>query len=282
VQTYQKFGGVVTGAVNVRIEGDVKKKKSELVRNATSVCLETLRFHGLATAAGEDLGWLPRAALENNVLLIPGLRYMVTTTEIKDNLFENAVEVSMMGMVTRDNGIVGSLPTSLSAFDKVSDAIQNGNEIGIAPSLYGNTPRLNILAQLFNDPCLNRDWKAPSPTNAANPNGFSKINTLQSASPPVDSTVRTISTALVVTDIELGQAVQVKVGGTLLDQSQYDVLSVNPVAVEMDTAPADKLDIEIFIQQALVLYAPGVGTPSNGRPLQEQSTLAAWFIEGRV
>jgi hypothetical protein len=90
------------------------------------------------------------------------------------------------------------------------------------------------------------------------------------------------STATYVTEIELGRAVQVKVGGTLLDQSQYDVLSVNPVAVEIATAPADKLEIEIFIQQALVMYAPGVGTASNGRPLQEQQTLAAWFIEGRV
>jgi hypothetical protein len=90
------------------------------------------------------------------------------------------------------------------------------------------------------------------------------------------------STTTYVTEIELGRAVQVKVGGTLLDQSQYNVLSVSPVAVEMATAPADKLEIEIFIQQALVLYAPGVGTPSNGRPLQEQNTLAAWFIEGRV
>jgi hypothetical protein len=90
------------------------------------------------------------------------------------------------------------------------------------------------------------------------------------------------STATYVTNIELGRAVQVKVGGTLLDQSQYNVNSVDPVVVELITAPALGLDIEIFIQQALVMYAPGVGTPSNGLPLQEQPTLAAWFIEGRV
>lgn len=90
------------------------------------------------------------------------------------------------------------------------------------------------------------------------------------------------STSTYATTIELGRAVQVKVGGTLLDQSQYDVLSVNPVAVELATAPAEGLDIEIFIQQALVMYQQGLGTPSDGRPLQEQPTLAAWFIEGRV
>ena len=90
------------------------------------------------------------------------------------------------------------------------------------------------------------------------------------------------TTSTYVTEIELGRAVQVKVGGTLLDQSQYDVLSVNPVTVELATAPANTLEIDIFIQQALVMYAPGAGTPSNGRPLQEQPTLAAWFIEGRV
>jgi hypothetical protein len=90
------------------------------------------------------------------------------------------------------------------------------------------------------------------------------------------------TTSTYATDIELGRAVQVRVAGTLLDQSQYDVLSVNPVAVELNTAPADGLDIDIFIQQALVMYTQGIGTPSDGRPLQEQPTLAAWFIEGRV
>jgi hypothetical protein len=40
--------------------------------------------------------------------------------------------------------------------------------------------------------------------------------------------------------------------------------------------------VEIFIIQAEVMYAQGANTASNGIPLQEQDTEAAWFIEGRT
>ena len=91
-----------------------------------------------------------------------------------------------------------------------------------------------------------------------------------------------IATTTFVTDISVTRPVQVKVGGTLVSDTTYSVSSVNPIVVTFNTAPANGVEVEIYIQQALVMYAQGIGTASNGRPLQEQPTLAAWFIEGRV
>jgi hypothetical protein len=91
-----------------------------------------------------------------------------------------------------------------------------------------------------------------------------------------------IASTTFVTDISVIRPVQVKVGGTIVADTTYTVSSVNPIVVTFDTAPANGIEVEIFIQQALVMYAQGVGTASNGQPLQEQPTLAAGFIEGRV
>jgi hypothetical protein len=91
-----------------------------------------------------------------------------------------------------------------------------------------------------------------------------------------------IATTTFVTDISVTRPVQVKVGGTTVTDTTYSVSSVNPIVVTFNTAPANGVEVEIYIQQAQVMYAQGIGTASNGRPLQEQPTLAAWFIEGRV
>jgi hypothetical protein len=91
-----------------------------------------------------------------------------------------------------------------------------------------------------------------------------------------------VATDTFVTDISVTRPIQVKVGGTLVDSTAYTVSSVNPIVITFVTAPADGLEIDIFITQAKVLYAQGVDSASDGRPLQEQPTLAAWFIEGRV
>jgi len=76
--------------------------------------------------------------------------------------------------------------------------------------------------------------------------------------------------------------VRVKVGGTLLSDTQYVVSSVNPITITLVDAPQSGVEIEVFIVQAQVLYAQSIDSASNGQPLQEQETLAAWFIEGRV
>jgi hypothetical protein len=91
-----------------------------------------------------------------------------------------------------------------------------------------------------------------------------------------------VSTDTFVTDISVTKPVQVKVGGRKLLDTEYTVTSVNPISITLVEAPPAGVEIEVFIVQARVFYAQGVGTASNGQPLQEQQTLAAWFIEGRV
>ena len=86
----------------------------------------------------------------------------------------------------------------------------------------------------------------------------------------------------VVSDISVTRAVQVTVGGVLVPDTAYTVSAIDPVTVVFDVAPAEDLIVEIYITQARVMYAQGVGTASDGQPLQEQQTQAAWFIEGDI
>ena len=90
------------------------------------------------------------------------------------------------------------------------------------------------------------------------------------------------SSTVYTTDIQMGLPVQVRVAGRLLEKTEYTVDAINPVAVTLVAAPASSWLVDVFIVQARVFYAQGVDTASDGQPLQEQETLAAWFIEGRV
>jgi hypothetical protein len=91
-----------------------------------------------------------------------------------------------------------------------------------------------------------------------------------------------VATTTFVTDISVTRPVQVKVGGTVVDSTTYTVSSVDPIVVTFNVAPANGSEVEIYIEQAHVMYEQGIGTASNGRPLQEQNTQAARFIEGRA
>lgn len=91
-----------------------------------------------------------------------------------------------------------------------------------------------------------------------------------------------VATTTFVTDISVTRPVQVKVGGTLVDSTTYSVSSVNPIVITFNVAPAKGSEVEIYIEQARVMYEQGIDTASNGRPLQEQNTQAARFIEGRA
>jgi len=91
-----------------------------------------------------------------------------------------------------------------------------------------------------------------------------------------------VATDTFVTDISVTRPIQVSVGGTIVDASEYSVSSVDPITITFATAPQSGVEVVIFIVQAKVLYAQGINTASNGIPLQEQNTEAAWFIEGRV
>lgn len=91
-----------------------------------------------------------------------------------------------------------------------------------------------------------------------------------------------VATDIFVTDISVTRPIQVRVGGTPVDQTQYSVSSVNPIVITFNSAPQAGLEIVIYIIQAEVLYAQGPNSASDGIPLQEQNTEAAWFIQGRV
>ena len=90
----------------------------------------------------------------------------------------------------------------------------------------------------------------------------------------------TLDTGLDSTEIE--EAVQVKVGGTVLGNSEYFVADIGPVEVSLVTPPADGVDIEIYIEKSKVMYAQGGSAASNGLPLQDQTTVAARFLRGEI
>jgi hypothetical protein len=75
------------------------------------------------------------------------------------------------------------------------------------------------------------------------------------------------------------ESVEVYVGGTRV-QSGYTVSNDNPCQVTFDTAPPDGVEVTILVRRGVTWYAPGAGTPSDGRPLQQTNTQAARFLRG--
>jgi len=78
---------------------------------------------------------------------------------------------------------------------------------------------------------------------------------------------------------EIAEAVRVYVAGTL-QTSGYTIQSGDPVTVIFDQPPAMGSLVTIQVLRGLSWYQPGVGTASDGVPLQETDTLAARFIRG--
>ncbi len=74
-------------------------------------------------------------------------------------------------------------------------------------------------------------------------------------------------------------AVEVLVGG-IQAQTGYTVINTNPVQVQFDEAPPSGVDVTILVRRGVTWYAPGVGTASNGNPLQITETPAARFLRG--
>ena len=95
------------------------------------------------------------------------------------------------------------------------------------------------------------------------------------------------TTSFVATDIsvvgldsaELTDAVEVYVGG-IRQQGGYIIDTADPVNVVFDVAPTQNYQVTILVRRALSWYEPGPTTPSDGIPLQEQTTEAARFIRG--
>jgi hypothetical protein len=66
----------------------------------------------------------------------------------------------------------------------------------------------------------------------------------------------------------------------------YAVTGNTPAQVTFFTAdnlpaPADGVEVTILQRRGVTWYAPGVGTPSNGEPLQLTDTTQALFLQGK-
>jgi hypothetical protein len=79
---------------------------------------------------------------------------------------------------------------------------------------------------------------------------------------------------------DIANTIQVYVGGTL-QTSGYTVDSVAPATITFDTAPTEGYQVAIQVRQGLSWYHPGIGTASDGVPLQLTDTLAAQFFRGQ-
>jgi hypothetical protein len=77
----------------------------------------------------------------------------------------------------------------------------------------------------------------------------------------------------------IDDSVEVYVGGTrVLDG--YVFINNNPVTIEFDIAPPAGVEVTILVRRGVTWYEQGVGTASNGNPLQITNTAAARFLRG--
>lgn len=90
-----------------------------------------------------------------------------------------------------------------------------------------------------------------------------------------DGQQQTFASDITVTD---SNAVRVYLGGT--ETTDYTLNGIAPVTITFDPAPDAGVDVTVQIKKGKVWYSQGVGTPSNGVPLQETNTRAARFLRG--
>ena len=74
-------------------------------------------------------------------------------------------------------------------------------------------------------------------------------------------------------------AVNVYVGGVRLD-SGYTINRRIGIRIEFDVPPPTGADVYIVVRTGQSWYQPGINSPSDGIPLQEQDTVAARFLRG--
>jgi hypothetical protein len=171
------------------------------------------------------------------------------------------VEKNIFGVITIDGERIMYRSRDL-ATNSISSLLRGTAGTGNAPHSQGatvyNLGRSNLLPAQFQDYIVSNSFMADGST-----------------------------TAFVATDIDVGQldstsieeAVEVYVGGIRVTVG-YTITADNPVAIEFDVAPPTGVDVTILVRRGHTWYAPGVGTPSDGRPLQETNTQAARFLRG--
>jgi hypothetical protein len=74
--------------------------------------------------------------------------------------------------------------------------------------------------------------------------------------------------------------------GNTLASNYYQVTDTAPAEITFITAddlpaPADGVEVTILQRRGVTWYAPGIGEPSNGEPLQLTNTEAARFLQGK-
>jgi hypothetical protein len=82
------------------------------------------------------------------------------------------------------------------------------------------------------------------------------------------------------TTIDLSLPIEVYVGGVIQPEDTYQVISLDPVIVVLDTAPPNGVEVTVLVVNGVSWYEPGIDTASNGEPLQITQTEAARFLRG--
>ena len=77
----------------------------------------------------------------------------------------------------------------------------------------------------------------------------------------------------------LSAAVEVYVGGAR-QTSGYTMTAETPVAITFEIPPQKGSDVAILVRRGVTWYNQGVGTASNGVPLQETINPGALFLQG--
>ena len=75
------------------------------------------------------------------------------------------------------------------------------------------------------------------------------------------------------------ESLEVYVGGIRVT-SGYTITAANPAEITFDQAPPSGAEVTMLVRRGVTWYAPGVGTASNGNPLQITETVAARFLRG--
>jgi hypothetical protein len=75
------------------------------------------------------------------------------------------------------------------------------------------------------------------------------------------------------------ESLEVYVGGIRVT-SGYSVIADNPAEILFDEPPPAGVDVTMLVRRGVTWYAQGIGTASNGEPLQITETAAARFLRG--
>jgi len=75
------------------------------------------------------------------------------------------------------------------------------------------------------------------------------------------------------------ESLEVYVGGIRVT-SGYSVIADNPAEILFDEPPPAGVEVTMLVRRGVTWYAQGIGTASNGEPLQITETAAARFLRG--